>query len=266
MRAKIFFVTLALADLGRSVAFHRDGLGWPTEGIVGQEFHDEVTGADGTIAFFTFDGGLMLGLYARANLAKDASLPPGPPSSTKSASVSSPDRRQRSTGCSGKLKPSAARRQHPPTCARSGSTRGTSPIPMVICSRLVGTPTSRTEVMPVTVRREQAEPSRRTPGRRLGPAHWLPPFSAGNPRAGRLAAQDAARHRPPRCSQAQACVTWVSFPCRMPAAGQDRPPPPSSPGNNLLSACLAWPVRAAARGSGRGAPTPTRPPAAQVGR
>ena len=83
MRAKIFFVTLALADLGRSVAFHRDGLGWPTEGIVGQEFHDEVTGADGTIAFFTLDGGLMLGLYARANLAKDASLPPGPPSSTE---------------------------------------------------------------------------------------------------------------------------------------------------------------------------------------
>jgi catechol 2,3-dioxygenase-like lactoylglutathione lyase family enzyme len=75
MRAKIFFITLAVDDLGRSVAFYRDGLGWPTEGIVGQEFHDEVTGADGTIAFFTLDGGLMLGLYERTNLAKDASLP-----------------------------------------------------------------------------------------------------------------------------------------------------------------------------------------------
>jgi catechol 2,3-dioxygenase-like lactoylglutathione lyase family enzyme len=50
---------------------------------VGQEFHDEVTGAGGTIAFFTLDGGLLLGLYERANLAKDASLPPGPPSSTE---------------------------------------------------------------------------------------------------------------------------------------------------------------------------------------
>jgi len=83
MRAKIFFITLAVDDLGRSVAFYRDGLGWPTKGIVGQEFHDEVTGADGTIAFFTLDGGLLLGLYERTNLAKDASLPAGPPSSTE---------------------------------------------------------------------------------------------------------------------------------------------------------------------------------------
>ena len=83
MRAKIFFITLAVADLDRSVAFYRDGLGWPTEGIVGREFHDEVTGADGTIAFFTLDGGLMLGLYERANLAKDAGIPAGPASSTE---------------------------------------------------------------------------------------------------------------------------------------------------------------------------------------
>jgi uncharacterized protein len=83
MRAKIFFITLAVSDLDRSVAFYRDGLGWPTEGIVGREFHDEVTGADGTIAFFTLDGGLMLGLYERANLAKDAGIPAGPASSTE---------------------------------------------------------------------------------------------------------------------------------------------------------------------------------------
>jgi predicted lactoylglutathione lyase len=83
MQAKIFFITLAVADLGRSVAFYRDGLGWPTDGIVGQQFHDEVTGADGTIAIFTLDAGLMFLLYERANLAKDAGLPPGPPSSTE---------------------------------------------------------------------------------------------------------------------------------------------------------------------------------------
>ena len=83
MQAKIFFITLAVDDLDRSVAFYRDGLGWPTEGIVGQEFHDEVTGADGTIAFFNLDSGLLLGLYERSNLAKDASLPPGLPSSTE---------------------------------------------------------------------------------------------------------------------------------------------------------------------------------------
>jgi catechol 2,3-dioxygenase-like lactoylglutathione lyase family enzyme len=83
MQAKIFFITLAVDDLDRSVAFYRDGLGWPTDGIVGQEFHDEVTGADGTIAIFTLDGGLLLTLYERTNLAKDASLPPGPPNSTE---------------------------------------------------------------------------------------------------------------------------------------------------------------------------------------
>ena len=83
MRAKIFFITLAVDDLERSVVFYRDGLGWPTEGIVGQHFHDEVTGADETIAFFTLDGGLLLGLYERTNLAKDANLPPGVPSSTE---------------------------------------------------------------------------------------------------------------------------------------------------------------------------------------
>jgi len=83
MDAKIFFITLAVDDLDRSLAFYRDGLGWPTDGIVGQEFHDEVTGADGTIAIFTLDGGLLLTLYERTNLAKDASLPAGPPSSTE---------------------------------------------------------------------------------------------------------------------------------------------------------------------------------------
>jgi uncharacterized protein len=83
MRAKISFITLAVDDLDRSVAFYRDGLGWQTEGIVGQEFHDEVTGADGTIAFFVLDGGQLLGLYARANLAKDASVPLDPVSTTE---------------------------------------------------------------------------------------------------------------------------------------------------------------------------------------
>jgi catechol 2,3-dioxygenase-like lactoylglutathione lyase family enzyme len=83
MRAKIFFITLAVDDLDRAVAFYRDGLGWPTEGIVGREFHDELTGADGTIAIFTLDDGLLLTLYERTNLAKDASLPAGPPSSAE---------------------------------------------------------------------------------------------------------------------------------------------------------------------------------------
>jgi predicted lactoylglutathione lyase len=83
MHTKIIFITLAVDDLDRSVAFYRDGLGWHTEGIVAQELHDEVTGADGTIAFFALDSGLMIGLYERTKLAKDASMSAGPRSSTE---------------------------------------------------------------------------------------------------------------------------------------------------------------------------------------
>jgi catechol 2,3-dioxygenase-like lactoylglutathione lyase family enzyme len=109
MRAKIFFITLAVDDLDRAVAFYRDGLGWPTEGIVGREFHDELTGADGTIAIVTLDDGLLLTLYERTNLAQDASLPAGPPSSTE-FSLGIPARRgRRSTGCSRRSKPLAVR-------------------------------------------------------------------------------------------------------------------------------------------------------------
>jgi hypothetical protein len=37
LQAKIFFVTLAVDDLDRSVAFYGDGSGWPTQGVVGPE-------------------------------------------------------------------------------------------------------------------------------------------------------------------------------------------------------------------------------------
>jgi hypothetical protein len=69
------------------------------EGIVGQEFYNRVTRADGTIAIFTLEDGWMLMLYQRANLAKDASLPPGPPTPPSSAWVSH-SFRPRLTGCS----------------------------------------------------------------------------------------------------------------------------------------------------------------------
>ena len=83
MQAKIIFVTLGVDDLERSVAFYRDGLGWQTEGIVARELHDEITGADGTIALFVLETSLLLALYERLNLAKDADVPPGPQSSTE---------------------------------------------------------------------------------------------------------------------------------------------------------------------------------------
>ena len=38
MKASISVLTLGVADLEKSVTFYRDGLGFPTEGIVGREF------------------------------------------------------------------------------------------------------------------------------------------------------------------------------------------------------------------------------------
>lgn len=83
MKPRLNFINLAVSDLERSVAFYRDGLGLPTNGIVGTEFKGSADKASGTIAFFDLEGGLMLGLYARTDLAKDASTPIGPVSSTE---------------------------------------------------------------------------------------------------------------------------------------------------------------------------------------
>lgn len=38
MRPRISVITLGVDDLERSLAFYRDGLGLPTQGIVGKEF------------------------------------------------------------------------------------------------------------------------------------------------------------------------------------------------------------------------------------
>jgi catechol 2,3-dioxygenase-like lactoylglutathione lyase family enzyme len=79
MQPRIGFVTLAVDDVQRSLTFYRDGLGWASDGIVGTEFHDEVTGASGTIAFVKVaDDGLLIGLYGAADLAKDAQVAPVP--------------------------------------------------------------------------------------------------------------------------------------------------------------------------------------------
>lgn len=77
MRPRISVITLGVDDLQRSLAFYRDGLGLPSEGIVGAEF------ADGAAAFFRLDGGLTLALFPRASLAKDARVPVGAASATE---------------------------------------------------------------------------------------------------------------------------------------------------------------------------------------
>ncbi len=82
MRPSIRVVTLAVEDLERAVRFYRDGLGLASSGIIATELHDDVSGADGAVAMFELDGGLILSLYRRADLARDAGVPPDPASRT----------------------------------------------------------------------------------------------------------------------------------------------------------------------------------------
>ncbi len=42
MKPRITVITLGVDDLDRAATFYRDGLGFPTEGIVGREFETEV--------------------------------------------------------------------------------------------------------------------------------------------------------------------------------------------------------------------------------
>ena len=71
-------VTLAVADLERALAFYRDGLGLESTGVVGAEYLDGETGAAGAIVLFPLSSGMMLALYPRSELAKDAAVSPGP--------------------------------------------------------------------------------------------------------------------------------------------------------------------------------------------
>jgi catechol 2,3-dioxygenase-like lactoylglutathione lyase family enzyme len=74
MKPRIQVITLAVTDLDRSLAFYRDGLGLPTEGLIGTEFKGDATTPDGTIVTFPLGGGLILSLYPRTELAKDAAI------------------------------------------------------------------------------------------------------------------------------------------------------------------------------------------------
>lgn len=77
MKPRITIITLGVDDLERSLRFYRDGLGFPTEGIVGTEFEH------GAVAFFELQPGLMLAIWRRADIAHDANLPITPRSATE---------------------------------------------------------------------------------------------------------------------------------------------------------------------------------------
>jgi catechol 2,3-dioxygenase-like lactoylglutathione lyase family enzyme len=59
---RVSLVTLGVSDLERSVAFYRDGLGWPKSSVGGDE-----------VAFFK-TGGAVIALFPRASFAADAGV------------------------------------------------------------------------------------------------------------------------------------------------------------------------------------------------
>ena len=69
MRPRISVLTIGVADLDESLAFYRDGLGLPSDGIVGREFEH------GAVAFFNLSGGLRLAIWSQEDVAHDTGLP-----------------------------------------------------------------------------------------------------------------------------------------------------------------------------------------------
>lgn len=77
MKPRITILTLGVDDLEKSLAFYRDGLGFATQGIVGQEFEH------GAVAFFELQSGLTLAIWPRDDIAHDANIAKTPRSPTE---------------------------------------------------------------------------------------------------------------------------------------------------------------------------------------
>lgn len=77
MKPAITVITLGVDDLERSLKFYRDGLGFETEGIIGQEFEH------GAVVFIQLSEGLKLALWPRASISHDTGLALGPISATE---------------------------------------------------------------------------------------------------------------------------------------------------------------------------------------
>lgn len=76
MKPRISVLTLGVDDLNRALQFYRDGLGFATEGVVGQEFEH------GAVAFFDLQPGLRLAIWPLESIAHDSGLPATAPSPT----------------------------------------------------------------------------------------------------------------------------------------------------------------------------------------
>lgn len=77
MQPRITVITLGVENLEASLRFYRDGLGFASEGIIGQEVEH------GAVAFIQLQPGLRLALWPRSSIAHDTGVALGPASSTE---------------------------------------------------------------------------------------------------------------------------------------------------------------------------------------
>lgn len=77
MKPLITVITIGVNDLEASLRFYRDGLGFPTDGIVGKEFEY------GAVVFIQLQSGLRLGLWPRKSIAQDTGLVAAPANPTE---------------------------------------------------------------------------------------------------------------------------------------------------------------------------------------
>ena len=68
MKPSISVITLGVSELEKAVEFYRDGLGLPTQGIIGKEFEF------GAVAFFDLQSRLKLALWPRKSIVRDTGL------------------------------------------------------------------------------------------------------------------------------------------------------------------------------------------------
>ena len=88
MKPRITVITLGVEDLEVSLRFYRDGLGFPTQGIIGQKFEH------GAVVFIEMQSGLRLALWPRGSISRDTGLAQGvanPTEMTLGHNVSSKD-------------------------------------------------------------------------------------------------------------------------------------------------------------------------------
>jgi catechol 2,3-dioxygenase-like lactoylglutathione lyase family enzyme len=77
VEARIDVITLAVDNFERALAFYR-ALGFESKGVVATEYVGDDIHPAGAIAMVHLNGGQILSLYLRTDLAKDAGIPTRP--------------------------------------------------------------------------------------------------------------------------------------------------------------------------------------------